>query len=112
MAHGAVLVDHERGALRDALEADHVFVERTVGSDDVLVEVAEEREVQLLIRLKRLERKKSVNADAVDLRLGVVQLRDIVAERAQFLRADSTERRREKCEHDRMPPLRAERDGL
>src|SRR6476620_3934075 len=112
MAHGAVLVDHERGALRDALEADHVFVERAVGANDVFVEVTEEWEVELLIGLKRLERKKSVNTDAVDLRLGVVQLRDVVAERAQFLRADSTERRREECEHDRMPPFRAERDGL
>ncbi len=112
VAHRAVLVDHERGTLGDALEADHVLVERPVGANDFFVEITEEWEVELLIGLKRLERKKSVNADAVDLGLRVVQLRDVVAERAQLLGADPAERRRKECEHDRMPPLRAERDGL
>src|SRR3954469_16421231 len=81
MADGAVLIDHERRALRDTLEADHVLVERAVRTNDLFVEVAEEREVEFLIRLERLERKECVNADAVNFGFRVIQLRDVVAER-------------------------------
>src|SRR5262249_26443735 len=61
--HHAILVDHEHGALRDSLEADHVLVENAVLANDLLVEVAQQRKRQLLVVVKRLQREERVDAD-------------------------------------------------
>ena len=69
MPDHAVLVQHEHGALGDALQPDHVLVEHAVVADDLLVEVAQQRKGQVLLVGERLERKKGIDADAVDLGL-------------------------------------------
>ena len=71
----AILVDDEHGALGDALEADHVLVEHAVVANHLLVVVAQQREIQVLLILKRLQREERVGADAEHLRLGLAQLR-------------------------------------
>src|SRR5688572_21612510 len=49
MTHDAVLIDDEDRALGDVLHADHVGVEDAVLGDHFLVEVAEQREIELLL---------------------------------------------------------------
>src|SRR5215831_9981678 len=72
MADDAVLVDHERRPLGDALQPDHVGVVRAVRLDDFFVEITQQWEIQILIFLESRQCKEGVNADAVDLRMRVV----------------------------------------
>src|SRR6266545_4277055 len=97
----ALPVEHKHRALRDALQPDHVLVEDAVVADDLLVEIAEQREVQTLVGLKRLEREKRVDADAVDPCTGGVQLAQRIAKRAELLSTYRTERRWEERQNHR-----------
>src|SRR5262245_54120246 len=92
----AVLVDDEDGALGNPLEADHILVEDAVIPDRLLVEIAQQREREMLLVHERLQREKRVDADAIDLRVRLVQARHRVAERAELLLAHAAERSREK----------------
>src|SRR5437870_9821314 len=94
-----VLVEHEYGTFGDPFEADHVLVEHAVLADRLLVEVAEERKRELLVIAERLQREKRVHADAEHLSVRLVELRERVAERAEFFGADRAERGRKKRQH-------------
>src|SRR5665213_4073985 len=74
VAHAAVLVDHEHGALRDALQADHVLIEHAVVPNHLFVEVGQEREGELFVVVKGLERKEGVNAQAKHLGFYCIEL--------------------------------------
>src|SRR5437879_4348393 len=102
VANDAVLVDDEDRAVGDALQADHVLVEDAVIANRLLVEIAEQRKGETLRIGKRLQREEGIDADAVHLRVRLVEPRHRVAERAQFLLADTAERRREEGEHNRF----------
>ena len=62
--------------------------------------------------LPRLLGEERVDADAVHLRVRLVQTRHRIAERAQLLRAYGAECRGEEREDDRTAPLLAELDRL
>src|SRR5262245_45719578 len=113
MADDAAAVDHERRALRDVLQPDHIGVDDTVLANHVLVEVAEERKLQRLGIGPRLERKECVDRDAEHSGVDLVQFRRRVAKRAHLGRARAAERRRhERQDHRPLLQLLAERDGL
>src|SRR5439155_16688196 len=108
VADDAVLIDDEHRALRDPLQADHVFVEDAVVADRLLVEIAQQRKVVALRVLERLEREESVDADAVDLRVSLVEPCERIAERAELLGAHAAEGGGKKGQHDGLAPLFAE----
>src|SRR5688500_1893288 len=113
MADDAIAIDDEHGALGNVLEADHVRIDDAVLPDDVLVVVAEQREIQLLLIRPRLLREERVGADAEHLRRGLAEFGHRVAERAHLLLAHAAERRREKDENGgTVLQLLAERDVL
>ena len=60
---------------------------------------------QLLLILKRLQREERVDADAVHLRVGRIQLGHRVAERAQLLLAHELKAAGKEREHHRLAPL-------
>jgi hypothetical protein len=61
-------VEDKNGALRDALQTDHVFVEHAVVANHPFVEVAQQRKGQAPMIGERLERKERVDANPEDLR--------------------------------------------
>src|SRR5690349_14292819 len=67
VADDAGPIDDERRALGDVLHADHVGVEHAVAARHVLVEVAEQRFVQLLRLLPGAQREECVDRDAEDV---------------------------------------------
>src|SRR5207244_8578159 len=61
---------------------------------------------------ERLQRKESINADAEHLRVGAIERRERIAERAELLRAYRAEGRREERQHHGTPAEGAERHRL
>src|SRR5713101_1619868 len=112
VAHDAVLVDDEDGPPRDAFEADHVFVEDAVVANDRLVEIAQEGKRQLLMIVKRLQRKERIDTDAVHLGGRLTQPRQGIAKRAHLLGTDRAEGGREKGQYHRLAALLAQGDRL
>src|SRR5262245_17983558 len=107
-----VLVQDKHRPLRDALQPDHVLVEDAVITDRRLVEIAQQWKVQPLGIPQRLEREEGIYADAVHLRVRLVERRQAVAESAEFLGTHRAECRGEKSQHNRAAALRAQRDRL
>src|SRR5258707_13661014 len=76
VADHTLFVDDEHRAFRDPLETDHVLVEHAVVPNHLFVEVAEQRERELLVIVERFEREERVDADAEHVRVGLAQARD------------------------------------
>ena len=89
---------HERRAVRAA----ELLVEHAVRAGDRAVrpEVAEHREREALLRRPLLLRVARVARDREHLRLHRVELRQVVAQRAQLALADAGERERVEDDHD------------
>src|SRR5438477_4809532 len=103
----ALTVEDETRALRDAFvpERDPGFVEHTVHPRDLPVEVAQERELQVVGLRKDLQREEAVHADAHRLRVERVELGRTIPEGAQLFIADTGKGEREE-EQDGLSILR------
>jgi len=100
MLDGAVLVDDEGGAVRKAL----LFVQDPVFFGNRPLEVAQEREVELFLLRESGIRCRAVNADAQDLRVGLLEFGDISLIRLQLLRSTPGEGQNVKCQHHILLP--------
>src|SRR6478672_1953078 len=109
---GTGAVDDENSPFGDPVQPNHVLVEHVVGSDDLLIEVAQERKSQLLRVVKRLQGEERIDTDTVYLGARMVESRKLIAERAQLLLTDRAERGREEGQYHRMTTLSAQGDGL
>src|SRR4030095_15141245 len=113
MTNDAVATDHEDGALGDVLQPDHVRIDNIVLTDNRLVEVAEQRKVQMLRVGPGLLCEERVDAEPEHLGVYAVQFGCGVPKRAHLLGAGAAERRRKKREDDGpLLQLLAERDRL
>src|SRR5262249_13400104 len=108
----AVLVEDEDGAAGDAPQAAHVLVEGTLVAAPMLAAVSPKWTGVSLMTAECRERKEGSDADAVRLRVRMVEPRQRVAERAELLRTHAAERRGKEREHDRLSSLIAELDRL
>src|SRR5205814_2721957 len=106
--YDALFVENEHRAFGDALEPYHVLVVNVVIANHLLVEIAEQRERELLVGVKRLERKRRIDADAEYLRLRPPKRSEIVAQRAEFFRAHGTEGGGKERQHHGMTAFAAE----
>src|SRR5215831_18873750 len=62
--------------------------------------------------MEGLQRKERIDADAVDLRLCVIQAGDLITKGAQLFLADGAERGGKKREHNGLSALSAQGHGL
>jgi CBS domain-containing protein len=108
----AVLVDHEHGPLGNSLEADHVLVEHAVIANHLFIEIAEERETQLLLIVKCFQREERVGADPEHLGIRLAQLAHRIAKGAELLLTGAAERGGKKRQHHGLAFQPAERYGL
>src|SRR5262245_33958889 len=113
MTHDTALVDQKYRSFCDVLEPDHVGVDHAVLRDHIFVEVAEQREVQLVLVAPRLQREERVNADTEHFGLHGVQRAGRIAEGAHLFLARAAVGRREERQDDRTGlELLAQRDRL
>src|SRR4030095_299811 len=80
----AGFVDHERGTFSNSLESDEVVIVRAVGLAHLTVEIAEQREVQILFVLPLLLRKWAIHTDSQDLSIEIGIVAEVVPHRTEF----------------------------
>src|SRR6476646_7335485 len=112
IANDALAIDDDYGAAGHALQAAHVRVDHVELLDGVLVEVAQQVEVERVLAGELLQRERRVHADAEHRRVHRVERGKLIAEVAELFLADRRERRREECEHHGFAGQRAERHRL
>jgi len=88
----ARLIDDESRTLRNALESYQIFEKHIVSRAYVLIEVTQEREFEAAIRIgERFLRKRTINADAVNLGIETIIIAERIANRAKFILANAGE---------------------
>jgi hypothetical protein len=94
-----LFIDDKSRPLCDALEPNEVFIERPIGSRNLFIEIAQQREVVPFFRGPGVKGKRTIDSDGHDLRVLVLQRIDVVSHGAQLLRSPTSKSERREQEH-------------
>lgn len=101
VANNPLFVNNKCGTFGYPVHIEYeIIVEGAVGRGDVLIEIAEEWEVQVLVLLVFGQREDGVHTDAEDLGVGLVVEGDIIAGAAKLFCAGTGKSLREEKKKD------------